>query len=464
MTECMVCCDKYNNSTKKEIKCLFDNCNFSACKTCTRNYLLQTTLDPHCMSCKKTWPDNFLVNNLNKTFCEKEYKNHRKNLLTDREISKLPETMPEANKKKLIDTEYEKVKIIDKEIKNLNQLLRVQKDKKMLHYKKVHEIKNGSANASRNTFIMPCQNNDCNGFLSSQYKCNICELFTCPTCFEIIGHSKTDPHTCNPDNIATAEMIKKDTKPCPKCGVRIHKIQGCNQMWCTQCKVAFDYVTLKIDNGTIHNPHYYQHLQQENNGQAPRNPGDIICGGLCRVQLLNLYMLERLKERLNNQERYMIYYKYIMNVHRTMTHITYYELPRIRTNVRRYNDNEEFRIYYILGVKDGKKYTKDNLTSDVFRCDKMRKKNNDILNIYELISVVGIETFNLLIDPNNSLHNANYIKLVDEKIIELNNLKDYCNNELGKISITYNTSILYINNLWELKNKKYNLSEVKMSS
>ena len=52
-------------------------------------------------------------------------------------------------------------------------------------------------------------------------------------------------------------------------------------MWCTQCKVAFDYVTLKIDTGNVHNPHYYEHLQNLNNGLTPRNPQDVLCGGLC---------------------------------------------------------------------------------------------------------------------------------------------------------------------------------------
>ena len=31
-------------------------------------------------------------------------------------------------------------------------------------------------------------------------------------------------HTCNEANIETAKFIKKTTKPCPKCGERIHKI------------------------------------------------------------------------------------------------------------------------------------------------------------------------------------------------------------------------------------------------
>ena len=123
-----------------------------------------------------------------------------------------------------------------------------------------------------------------------QYKCELCETYTCPHCLELIGYSKTDPHTCNPDNVASAELIKKDTKPCPQCGVRIHKISGCDQMWCTECRVAFSYKTLKIDSGAaVHNPHYYQYMQRQNHGVAPRNPQDVVCGGANSPQSSEYY-------------------------------------------------------------------------------------------------------------------------------------------------------------------------------
>ena len=32
----------------------------------------------------------------------------------------------------------------------------------------------------------------------------------------------------NPDDIASFELIKKETKPCPKCGERIQKISDYN--------------------------------------------------------------------------------------------------------------------------------------------------------------------------------------------------------------------------------------------
>jgi hypothetical protein len=116
----------------------------------------------------------------------------------------------------------------------------------------------------------------------------------CPDCFEIIGHNKEIDHVCKEDNLKSAELIKKETKGCPKCGVRIFKISGCDQMWCTECKVAFSWNTGKIVvDGVIHNPHFYQYMQNNNTGGvgvgvgvAPRNPGDVLCGGLLSIHNL----------------------------------------------------------------------------------------------------------------------------------------------------------------------------------
>ena len=58
---------------------------------------------------------------------------------------------------------------------------------------------------------MPCPGNNCKGYLSTQYKCELCKLFTCPDCFEIIGYLE-DQHVCKDENIKSAEMIKKKQK------------------------------------------------------------------------------------------------------------------------------------------------------------------------------------------------------------------------------------------------------------
>lgn len=450
-TECEICCEKYNLSTRKQVKCEYTDCNFSSCKTCIRTYLLGTTADPSCMNCKKPWAEKFLVENLNRTFCDKEYKSHRKNLLLEREISKLPETMNAAEKQKKIDVEEEKVKIIREKINEVNKELRELKIENANCNNTIYRIKRGHVDTERRKFIMSCPNNDCRGYLSTQYKCDLCELFTCPHCLEIIGYNKTDEHTCNPDNVASAELIKKDTKPCPQCGVRIYKISGCDQMWCTECKIAFDYNTLKIDTGTVHNPHYYQHLAEQNNGEAPRNPQDVLCGGLCTVPQLHHIIFVKLKSSILDNVKYETMRTYMNDMHRTISHITYSELPNTRRQVRRLLDTEQLRVQYILGKKNKKEFS-----TQIYRQDIQRKKYNELLHLYELLSVVGIENFNLFVNTSSS----DYLNIINAKIEEFDNLRIYCNKEFAKISVAYNHKAVYINDLWQIENKKYKVKEI----
>jgi hypothetical protein len=58
--------------------------------------------------------------------------------------------------------------------------------------------------AERRQFIKPCPADDCRGFLSSQWKCGTCNIWTCPDCHVIIGDSKDAPLTCDPNNVETA--------------------------------------------------------------------------------------------------------------------------------------------------------------------------------------------------------------------------------------------------------------------
>ena len=76
-------------------------------------------------------------------------------------------------------------------------------------------------------FVRRCTAADCNGFLSSVWKCGICHVWVCPDCFEVKGLDKDSAHTCTADNLATAALLRKDTKPCPSCGEMISKIDGC---------------------------------------------------------------------------------------------------------------------------------------------------------------------------------------------------------------------------------------------
>ena len=102
---CQICCENYNKSLNLKIICPIGECNFDACKTCIRQYLLSTSKDPNCMKCNAQWSQQFIIENLNKSFWDNEYKTHRTRILTDIEISKIPDTIQFAENYQKLETQ-----------------------------------------------------------------------------------------------------------------------------------------------------------------------------------------------------------------------------------------------------------------------------------------------------------------------------------------------------------------------
>ena len=295
MDDCQICGEKFNK-IKKQTECV--KCNFVCCKHCVQQYILSRVDEPHCMNCKTQFSEEFLYENVNKTFMNQTYRNHKKEILFDIEKSRIPETMPNVEdykeRKRLTDENCE----IQKEINELKSRLHILEHKKVQNTNRIYLIQSGQGNknSEKRKFNHKCPVEDCKGFLSTAWKCGVCNTWTCPKCFEIIGLNKDVEHTCKKENIESAELIKKETKPCPQCAIPIFKISGCDQMWCTQCNIAFSWNTGKVVvGGTIHNPHYFQFLRNGGVIQNQRNPGDVVCGGIPRV-----WELSRRRRELQN--------------------------------------------------------------------------------------------------------------------------------------------------------------------
>ncbi len=274
---CPICISNYNKSTQTAITCHFVDCNYTACRTCIRTYLINTTHEPHCMNCKKKWDYEFAKNALTPSYMKSDYRKHRANILTDRMISQRELYIDKAKEYKETETIREEIKKCNREIRELNILQNKIKDRlKNLNedLRNIHLRRNGVTAAAaaeapkeeKKRFIMPCQQPECKGMLSQAYKCGLCDKMTCSQCLEPKTGYK---HECNPDSIETAIHIRENSKPCPNCGTRISRISGCPQMWCVECNTAFCWNTGKIETKNIHNPHYFEYLQKT--GRQPQN-------------------------------------------------------------------------------------------------------------------------------------------------------------------------------------------------
>jgi hypothetical protein len=158
-------------------------------------------------------------------------------------------------------------------------------------------------------FIKPCPAPECKGYLSTAWKCGLCNTWTCPDCHDWKGTCTTKddpdhPHTCDAGKIATAKLIAQESQSCPKCGVNICKISGCDLMFCTSCNTGFNWRTGKIHQGPVHNPHYFEWLQRSGRTIAQAHGGG--AAGGC----LEGYELDRAISRAlgnqNGHDRYMV--------------------------------------------------------------------------------------------------------------------------------------------------------------
>jgi hypothetical protein len=170
--------------------------------------------------CAKQWSRKHIREKFTLVFINSRLKEHTEKILFDKERALLPATQP------IVESKLEAAKIqveIDTVYQQLTEYRLVLND---LTIKK-HRVLNRKPRAEARAFVRACPDEDCRGFLSTQWKCGICDKWTCPDCHIVKGFARDAEHTCNEDDLATARLLASDTKPCPKCGTGIFKIDGC---------------------------------------------------------------------------------------------------------------------------------------------------------------------------------------------------------------------------------------------
>jgi len=274
----------------------------------------------------------------------------------------------------------------------------------------MNRLHGGQVEHEKRQFVRACPFADCKGFLSTVWKCGMCDNWACPECHEVKGPNKDSAHTCDPNNVATAQLLAKDSRNCPKCAAMIFKINGCDQMYCTQCHTAFSWRTGRIETGTVHNPHYYEYMRAQ--GTLARNPGDVPCGGFPDY----VVVLTILRNMTRADSRYVL----ISNAHRAYGHCQWAVIPRYDTN--RIEDNRDLRIKFMIG----------DISNDVFKSkiqqrEKARQRKTDIRQVMEMLMAVLNDLFQTFVQN----------KEVDTLCTSLRELQNHVNTTLTKISARY---------------------------
>lgn len=317
--DCGVCMEE----CKENLTC--GACNTTYCIDCSKQFLLSTP-SAQCMGCKKEWDERFIRDNFPKQWVNGEYKKRIQELIFQRELSYIPDTMSlveEVNNynkqnflfyerleqeafydekiyklrkeqaKLSVGTEQhtDRLKVIAKEISTLTKqkdsiITRGKTRPSAIDFETTEEEKQRNRRLreerlnhriggyqeeqkeEKQEFVgLKCSLDKCRGYLNEKNICSVCEKELCKNC----NQEKIENHICNKDDIETFKMLLKETKACPGCGVRTSKVDGCDQMWCIECKTAWNWSTCKKVAGAIHNPEYFRYMR-ERGIAIPTNP------------------------------------------------------------------------------------------------------------------------------------------------------------------------------------------------
>lgn len=506
ITECSVCAEKFTGSVRTKICCNY--CSYNACKTCVTRYLLSQVADAHCMNCRTGWSGEFLNAHLTKNFVKGAWRDHKKKMLMNREKAVLPNFQKYASaQKKMIELKpiLEKLAIEDTVATNkmykhqsilngmpsrylevpldkyeeveqncdlqYNEYIQIHKEFVKLHikylninteynlYSNIYNDSGSKTEVEKKEFIMKCVKDGCRGFLSQAYKCELCSTYVCKDCMIVKKDKNDETHVCKKEDIDTVSMIRKETKPCPKCGIRISKIDGCDQMWCTAegCGTAFSWNTGKVINGIIHNPHYYEWMRRNNNGVAPRNHGDMPCGGfpdyysistpLRTLGLTNTYYGVLGGNPLSKAV------SLIFAIHRCFIDIQEYRIPLY--NIARNNMMfKEFHVNFLIG-----NITEEKWVQSIFMKELNIEKKQAVLTVLQTFLAAGQDIFRGIVTQLNELQqkkvlNRTFVVTIDnfkninDILTQFEELRNYINKSLVKMGEDVSTPVPQFNQHW----------------
>lgn len=492
--DCPICCETYTKAKRGKIVCNY--CNKDACRPCYTTFILSES-QPNCMHCRAPWDRNFMIMNFTKTFCNGPLKKRREEVLLGTEEALLPGTqdyarlelerrelhqkLKEINQaqkdnhakychigksndsikeqlltatgdvKKILLEKMEKQRLENSSIFEEYKTLTVQKNLTRDRYNTViWQLNNGigsenDVSKEHRTFIKRCPGSDCNGFLSTRYNCGLCGIKVCSDCLEILPkeHKEHKNHKCNPDTVASVQMLKKDTCGCPKCGVQIHKIDGCDQMWCVKCHTAFSWRTGKIVNGVIHNPHWYEWQRKMNNGEVPiqQLEGHNLCDGN-ELRLPSISRIRVLCTGNKCNER-------ILTIAQGISHTWHVDARNMPEEGIQEDINRDLRIKYLL-----KEIDRSTFMRLLQSREKKRSKDIELRQALEVCIRGSSDIINRYIDTPNMTSGI--------ALTELNELRNYVNACLSDLCKRYDCSVRkYMNDKWKLQQVDTKVKPIK---
>jgi hypothetical protein len=350
--DCSICASSVRGDA---IKC--SSCTFECCSGCVKKFLLSlpdTCATAHCMECKANW-DLLIERALSPTFLNGDWRKKRARFLLVQEKSMLEEAQAQV----VQEERMKKAKEFRKEAAlkaEEHEYYRAEYSKKSADYRELsHAVRNGdpsehiydrlfasippfvkidkkkaeaqveaipeaavpspiasaspaaaSSSSTKQQKRGPCPAKDCRGILNSEWKCGLCSTQVCPQCREL--KSEDSVHKCDPETVKSVELMSKESRPCPSCGVGIERTEGCSHMFCTSCKTGFDWNTMKkIADGRNTNPYLAEYKRMGQTRNSPASAAATV--GACLTERTIYTILENSNRQINTVELHYLLIK-----------------------------------------------------------------------------------------------------------------------------------------------------------
>ena len=419
---CEICDCNFNKTTRRRISCF--GCDLTYCYSCLKNFMKTIDNELYCMGCKSLLSISFIKEYTPKSFIRNELKDLHDKVFFEQQKSLLPSSVH------LVEIENEKERL-RKENKNILQKIHELRLEINLLYKKrgdnLEIINKGKVSVKKKDYKFKCQTENCRGFLSEDFDCAVCKTKFCKDCL----NPMEEEHKCNPDDVESFKLIRRQTKPCPGCGTRVQKSEGCNHMWCTKpgCETGFDWKTgKKIANSQNTNPYYYEWTRK--NKITTRNPGDVRCGGIPFPHTI----LANLKNKgyvVDNQLNFF-------QICQCVNHIITIELPYYLDDGDKDELLSQYRVMYLM-----KKITEERWKEYIFADKKHFDKKRDIYNVLQTLTETMTD-FLITLSRRESTEDE-----IINVLTSIEKIREYTNKQFRSLLDVYNNQMPFINKYWQ---------------
>jgi hypothetical protein len=249
-------------------------CNFRACLQCHQRYLLDTTLDWHCMQCHHPWNFEFMYRHFPLSWFRRWWTG-RGAMLLKRDKANMEEVIPFLEQ----DTTYRQLLLKLKSssfgasVLMLDHVIRMENQQMEWRIYGMESIPRWQKNpfteeVKAKPTVVACLSQRCKGYLNALGQCLCCASKWCLACGE--EEKEEEDHKCQPSDQASMAWIRSSTRSCPQCQTPIQRIDGCDHMFCVVCHTFFSYQTGQRIYQVVTNPHHTQRQQQQMCPPLPR--------------------------------------------------------------------------------------------------------------------------------------------------------------------------------------------------